>query len=173
TPTRPLARVIARTMAVRCRAAPAAAAIAALEIELDRTEIGDAGDRDLLADQLLDRGDGLAVLGRGQHEGAALPAGSAGPPDAMHIIFGMIRHVETEDVRQALDVQPARCDIAGHEKPDLAVLKALERLGALRLRHVAMQGRGIEPMTRQRALQDIDVALAVAEDQRVLDVLAA
>src|SRR5439155_12411104 len=47
TRTRPLARVIARTVPVRCRAASAAAAIAALEIQLDGAESGDAGDREL------------------------------------------------------------------------------------------------------------------------------
>ena len=91
----------------------------------------------------------------------------------MHIVFGVVRHIEAEDVRQALNIQPARRDIAGNQQPDFAVLEALQRFGALRLRHVAMQRRRIETVAGQRALQDIDIALAIAEDQRVFDVLAA
>ena len=55
----------------------------------------------------------LPSSGRGQREGAALPAGAAGAADAVDIILGVVRHVEIEDVRQALDVEPARRDIAG------------------------------------------------------------
>src|SRR5205814_4245669 len=173
TPARPLGPVItpgiapgtAMMMTVRRGTASAAAAVAALEIELGRAEIADAGGRDLLADQPLDRGDGLAVFRRRQHEGAALPPGPAGPADAMHIVFGVVRHIEAEDVRQALNIQPARRDVAGNQQPDFAVLEALQRFGALRLRHVAMQRRRIETVAGQRALQDIDIALAIAEDQ--------
>src|SRR5205085_1083473 len=65
-----------------------------------------------------------------------------------------------------------RRDVAGDEQPDLAVLEALQGLGALWLRHVAMQRGGVEAMPRQRTLQDVDVALAVAKYEGVLDVLA-
>src|SRR5437660_4372247 len=85
----------------------------------------------------------------------------------------MVGHIEAEDMRQALNVEPARRDVAGDEEADLARLEALERLGALRLRHIAVQGRGVEAVTAEGALQDVDIALPVAEDQRVLDVLAA
>ena len=155
------------------RGAAAAAAAAAFKIEFGRCHIGHRGHRDGRADQLFDRGDALAILGRGQSEGAALSAGAAGAADAVHVILGMVRHVEAEDVRHALDIEPARGDVAAHEQADLAVLEALQRLGPLRLRHVAVQSGGIEAMAGQRALQDVDIALAVAEDQRVLDVLAA
>ena len=71
-----------------------------------------------------------------------------------------------------MDVEPARRDVAGDEEPDLVVLETLQRLGPLWLRHIAMQCGRIQPMPAQGALQDIDVAFAVAEDEGVLDVLA-
>src|SRR5947207_7459209 len=54
--------------------------------------------RDRAADQSLDCGDVLAVLGARQHEGAALPPGPSGAPDPMHIILGMVGHIEAENV---------------------------------------------------------------------------
>ena len=99
-------------------------------------------------------------------------AGPAGAADAMDVILGMDRHVEIEDVGQALDVEPARRDVARHQELDLAGLELLQRLGAVGLRHVAVQRRGVEAVLDQRAIEDVDVALAVAEDERVLYVLA-
>ena len=66
--------------------------------------------------------------------------------------------------------RPARGDVAGDEQPDLALPEAVQGLGPFRLRHVAMQRRSIEAVPDQRFEQDVDIALAVAEDQRVLDV---
>ena len=63
----------------------------------------------------------LAVLGRRQREGAALAPGAAGAADAVDIVLGMDRHVEIEDVLQALDVEAARRDVAAHQKPDFVV----------------------------------------------------
>ena len=101
--------------------------------------------------RLLDRLDEAAIFGCREGEGAALASGAAGAADAVDVILGVDRHVEIEDVRHALDVEAARRDVAGDEEPDLAVLEALERLGALRLRHVAVQRRGVEAVLRQRA----------------------
>src|SRR6185437_13115219 len=128
--------------------------------------------RDIAADQLDDRGDILAVFRRGQHEGAAGATGAPGAADTVHIILGVIRHVEAEDVAQPGDIEPARGDVAGHQQPNLPGLEAAERLGALWLRHVAVERGGVVPVARQRFVEDVDVALAVAEDEGVLDVLA-
>ena len=133
----------------------------------------DRDRRNFPADQFRDRGDGVAVFRRGEHERPALTAGAAGSTDAMDIVFGVDRHVETEDVAHALDIQAARGDIAGHQKPDLAVPKAVEGLRAFRLRHVAVQCRGVEAVPGQRTEQNVDIAFAVAEDQRILDVFSA
>ena len=78
--------------------------------------LGDPGDdchRDVPADQLDDCRDGSAVFGYRQHQRPAEPSGTAGSADAMDIILGMDRHVETEDVAQSLNIQAAGRDIAG------------------------------------------------------------
>ena len=62
----------------------------------------------------------FAVLGRGQHEGAAGAPGAAGAADAVDVILGVDRHVEAEDVAHALDVEPAGGDVAGDQQADFA-----------------------------------------------------
>ena len=138
--------------------------------ELGPFDPGDHAQRDLLADQLSNRSDGSAVFGCRQHERPAAPAGTSGPADAVDIVLGVDRHVEAEDVAHALDIQAAGRDVAGDQQADLAFAEALQGLCPLRLRHVAMQRRGIEAVPSERARQDIDVSFAVAEDQCVLDV---
>src|SRR6185437_6638144 len=168
-----LARAIGSPIA---RAPAAIAAVASPRLLVGKRRAVDAVDgteRDVLADELGDRRDEAAVFGSGQREGAPLTARPPGTPDAVDIVLGMNGHVEIEDVRQALDVETAGRDVARHEQANLALLEALQRLGALGLRHVAMKRRGVEPVLRQRAIERVDVALAIAEDEGVLDVLAA
>ena len=145
------------------------------------------GDRDLFfaalrnpnggfrghADQLLDRREVFAVDRRRQGEGVTFPAGATGAPDAVHVILGMHRHVEIENVAEALDVDAPRGNVAAHHQACFALLELVQRLGARRLGHVAMQTDSIEAVLGERLEQDLDIALAVAEDQRVGDVLAA
>src|SRR5215510_8601598 len=53
---------------------------------------------DALADQRLDRGDGLAVRPRDDRDRGAAAPGAAGAADAVHVIVGMVRYVEIEYV---------------------------------------------------------------------------
>ncbi len=57
--------------------------------------------RDRRADQLLDRLDSQPVIGAGQRERMARQPGAAGAADAVHVILGMVRHVEVEHVATA------------------------------------------------------------------------
>src|SRR5262245_7743139 len=130
--------------------------------EFDHFYSFDGNRRNLPADQLGDGSNGVAVFRSRQHKGPALAAGSSRAADAMHIILGVGRHIKAEDVAQSLNIEPAGSDVAGDEKPDLPVAKTIQRLGALRLRHVAVQGCGVEPVTGQRAEEAVDMALAGA-----------
>ena len=91
----------------------------------------------------------------------------------MNIIFRMDRHVEVEDVADPRDVEAACRYIGSHQEPDVARPEPVQRIGTAELWHVAMQRRSLEPMLRQRLHKDIDIALAVAEDEAVLDLLGA
>jgi hypothetical protein len=78
--------------------APGTATVRRLRIERRGGDAVNRKRRDRATDQSLDCGDVLAVLGARQHEGAALPPGSSGAPDPMHIILGMVGHIEAENV---------------------------------------------------------------------------
>ncbi len=116
--------------------------------------------RDFAADQLRDLGQELTIFARGQRECAAFIAGTASTADAMDVGVGVVGHVEIEDVGQAADVDTARGDIGADQQAEFVVLEFLQRLGARRLRHVAMKLKHIEPVPLQRAIEDIHVALA-------------
>src|SRR5262249_60765566 len=71
---------------------------------------------DGLSDQLLDRGDALAVGGRNDGDCGAAPPGAAGAADAMHVIDGMMRHIEVEDVADGGNIEAARGDVGGDQQ---------------------------------------------------------
>src|SRR5215472_1238427 len=166
------ARAIARPAAGLAGFAPAAAA-AVLLLEADGGNAQDVDARDWLADQLLDGLDETPVVLAGKGEGMSLAAGPAGAADAMDIVLSMDRHVEIEDVAEPLDIEPAGRDIARDQDRDLAIAEAVQSLGAARLRHIAMEGRRVEPMLGEGTVEDVDVALAIAEDHGVAHVLGA
>ena len=89
----------------------------------------------------------------------------------MDVVVRVDRHVEIEDMAEPGDIKPAGGDVARHHDPDVAVLEFLKRLGAFGLGHVAMQGDRVEIMPLQGLRKNVNVALAIAEYERVLDVL--
>src|SRR2546421_4690314 len=89
--------------------------------------------RDFLADETLDRlqrGDFLAVHER---EGVADILRTTGAADAMHVIFGMLRHIVINDVTDTGDIETARGDIGRDHHFVFAALKTLQRFDALAL----------------------------------------
>jgi hypothetical protein len=88
------------------------------------------------------------------------------------VVLGVRRHVEIEDVAHRRDVEAARRHVAGDQQR-ACCLETVERLHARSLVHVAVQRAGVEAVPLQRAGQRRHVALAVAEDDRVLEVVGA
>ena len=110
--------------------------------------------RDGLPDQLFDRGDRLVVeRGDDRDRGAGAP-GAAGTADAMHVVVGMMRHVEIEDVADGGNIEAAGGDVGGDQQRNLALAELIERRGARRLIHVAMQGADAEAVLLQRFVDD-------------------
>lgn len=98
-----------------------------------------AGKGNRLSDQLFDRGNRLAV-GRGDdRQGRAFSASAPGPADAMDIVVGMMRHVEIEYVADIGNVETAGGHVGGDQQRHLILAKLIERGGASRLIHVAVQ----------------------------------
>src|SRR5215472_688331 len=122
---------------------------------------------DSLADQLLDRRDASAVGGRDDGDGGAAASGASGAADAMDVIVGMVRDVEVEDVADGGNVEAARGDVGGNQQRDFVLAELIERGHARRLVHVAVQRDRGKAVAHERTMQRRDLALAVAEDDRV------
>ena len=69
------------------------------------------------------------------------------------------------------NIEAAGGDVGGDQQRHLALAELLQRRGARRLIHVAVQGADAEAVLLQRFVDDGDFALAVAEDDGVLEVL--
>src|SRR5262249_53235054 len=103
-------------------------------------------DPDLLADELLDR---LQVEpARFIDQGDALGAGArpGGAADAMHVVLDVLWQVPVHDVGDALDVQPARGDVGGHQHGELAVLEIAQDAQPALLVDVAGEGPRVPPV---------------------------
>jgi hypothetical protein len=101
------------------------------------------------------------------HQGhrQARGAGTAGAADAVHIVFGIERHVVVEHGGHILDVQTARRHVGAHQQIHLAGLEGFQRLQALVLALVAVQGGGAQTVALQRTRQARTAQLAVGEHE--------
>ena len=122
------------------------------------------------AGQLLNSGQRAIVGRRDHHQSGSSSAGASGPADAMDIVLGVMRHVKIENVAHVRDVEAAGRHVAGDEQLHLVGTEALQRLHARALIHVAMQRRDAEAVSLQGAMDDSEIAFAIAEDDTVLDV---
>ena len=77
-------------------------------------------------------------------------AGAAGAADAVDVIVGMMRHVEIEDVADGGNIEAAGGDVGSDQQRNLALAELIQRRGAGRLIHVAMQGADAEAVLLQR-----------------------
>ena len=85
----------------------------------------------------------------------------------------MVRSIIVDDVADVRDVEPAGRDVRADEQLDLIVAERVERGHAGALIEIAMQRADREAVLLQRAIDDLHVALAVAEDDGVLEALGA
>ena len=96
------------------------------------------------ADEALDGADVIEVFRGEDGEGVAFVLRAAGAADAVDVVFRMAGDIVIDDVRDALDIEPARGEIGGDEHFELAGLEAFERFDALTLRAVRVQdGDGV------------------------------
>ena len=151
--------------AARCRSGPAAF----LDVFRRRFAVQPF---DLFAAQLFDGAHRFKIARRHQRRGKAFLAGASGTADAVNIILRRDRNVEIEDVADIGDIEAARRDVACRQQRDVAPAERIEGGGAVTLLHVAMQTARIVTMLQKRLQQDADIALAVAEDDRILDARA-
>lgn len=87
--------------------------------------------------------DKLAALIHAEKRGSeALGTGAAGTSDPVDEILRHVRQIVVDDLRNVVDVNPARGQIGGHEDAMAPLLETGERRGSLGLRAVAMDRRG-------------------------------
>ncbi len=83
----------------------------------------------------------------------------------MHVVLGHVGQVEVDDVADAVDVDAAGDDVGGDEHAVTALLEAVERLLALRLRAVAVDRRTRDAALVQNAGNAVRAVLGPGEDQ--------
>src|SRR5262245_52498559 len=80
-----------------------------------------------------------------------------------------MRYVEIEDVADFGDIKAAGGNIGCNQQFSFAAAEPIERSHARGLIHIAMQRHRVELMTQQRTMQIGDLALAIAENDGVLE----
>ena len=78
-----------------------------------------------------------------------LQPGAAGAADAMHVVVGMVGHIEIEDVADVRNIEAARRYVGGDEQRHFVLAELFQRRGAGLLVHVAMKRDGGEAVTDQ------------------------
>ena len=90
----------------------------------------------------------------------------------MNVILGLPGHVEIDDVTERGHINPARGDVGGDEHLIAAALESGERLGALRLRSIAVNALHLHPVLVELPRQTIGAMFGPREHQRVAHLAA-
>ena len=133
-----------------------------------RLQASQRAHRDRLGGELLDAADHADIAALGQRDRAARAAGAAGAADAVHIVLGLHRQAEVDDMADGRHVDAARGDVGGHQDAQLAAAQCHQRAVATALRHAAVQRRDRMAHLVQMGGQLVGVALGAGEDHRLL-----
>ena len=96
----------------------------------------------------------------------ALAPGATRPADAVDVRLGVRRDVVVDDVRDVLDVEPARRDVGRDEDVEGTVAETVHHAVALVLRHAAVQRCGVVAVAGELLGKVLDLAARPGEDQR-------
>ena len=92
-----------------------------------------------MADKLFNSFNSCPLIGCSQCQGSAFAPSAAGPPDPMHVILGMMRHIEIKHMAQSADIEAAGSDIRTNQQLQFTSLEFFQSHETQRLRHVAVQ----------------------------------
>ncbi len=127
---------------------------------------------DLHPDEALDRVEREHVVLVRERDRLARLAGARRASDPVDVVLGVLGKVHVDDVRDAVDVEPARRDVRRHEQRQRAALEVLEDLEAPRLRDVSGERADAEAVPLEVRDESLGEALRVHEEHRALDALA-
>ena len=113
----------------------------------------------------LDAGDLGAFGAGGESGGGAAGAGAASAADAVDEVLGNLRKIVIDHVGDPFDVNAAGGHIGGHQDAILAFLESAQRLVALVLAAVAVNGRGLDAARAQFLGEAVGAVLGAGEDQ--------
>src|SRR5512141_770862 len=133
-------------------------------------EVGDGDAREALADRALDLAEVRLLVGRDERERVALQLGARRAAGAVDVVLGDVRNVEVHDVREGLDVDPARRDVRRDEDLELPVLEPGERSRALRLAPVAVDALAEDAVARELVREAVRAVLRAGEREDALEV---
>ena len=123
-------------------------------------------------DELFDVGQEAFFVHAHQRHSLAFGTCAAGATDAVYIIFRHVGQLEVDHVGQLINVDPAGCDVGGHEHPQGARLELAEGACAGALALVAVDGHGRDAVLVQVLDQAIGAVLHAREHQHLMPVLA-
>ena len=114
----------------------------------------------------------IAEFGRvAQRHGDAGLAGARGPANAVDIAFRNVRQVEIDHVGDVVDINAASGNVCGDEDVHLAGLEAFQRLDALALGLVAMDGGRLETELVEMLVDPVRAALGAGKHDGAVNAL--
>ncbi len=117
--------------------------------------------------QPLDIAQQRIVFRRDERHRFSLGAGTAGATDPVHIVFGHVRQIEIDDVRQFDDVEAACSDIGRHQRLQGTGLEPGQRPRTRVLALVAMNRQRRNAVLRQLLGQPVGAVLGAREDEHL------
>ena len=124
--------------------------------------------RQPLIDRALDAAQARLFLGRHERDRRARRRHARRAVDAVDVVLRRGRHVEVDDMAERGDVDAARGDVGRDQHAVLPALEAGERLGALRLRPVAVDALHLHAVLAEVLREPVRAVLRAREDERVL-----
>src|SRR6516225_9757938 len=121
------------------------------------------------ANKLLDIAQEGHLLAVAQRDRNTFRACARRTADTMHVGFRHVRQIEIHDVADAIDIDAARRNIRGNERPDFALTKGREHALPLVLRFVAVNCFGADTSPDQATHDLIGAVLGPCEDQGTVD----
>ena len=103
-----------------------------------------------MPDQLFDRDHRFLIERSDDGDRGAGAPGAAGAADAMDVVVGVMGYVEIEDVAGGGNVEAARGDVGCDQQRNFTLAELIQRRGARRLIHVAVQRADAEAVFLQR-----------------------
>ena len=167
--------VAERTLARRAATATGAEDGLRIGIEEPRVRVVEVVKLDswnLLTNEALDGGNLLNIFAGHNRESIADTLSTSGAADAMHVVFGMMRHIEVDDVADLRHVNAARGDVGGDHHLITAVAKTIQGVLALALSSARMENGDGMALLMKFAHDPVGSVLGPAKNQHLIVVRA-